>query len=217
MSPAQPPPLVRYGSWCLIKSWAAPRGSQTLSILPTDITDKETEMRVLATATALVLVASVAPAPQFGGLKSLVKSLTGDDKPGEVNGDYEQVPYEVLAKYKVSVGSVRAWPGIESSVAGIRGEEVPQCQLCLHTDDLRCPRRRGQRGVEPGEGHQVDDQQEIMEGQTSEQDVHEAVQIHRRGEQGEPGDRDDGPSLELDVDSGSDCYEHINNNSFCSY
>merc|ERR1711988_944378 len=72
---------------------------QTLSILPIDITDKETEMRVLATATALVLVASVAPAPQFDGLKSLVNSLTGDDKPGEVNGDYEQVPYEVLAKY----------------------------------------------------------------------------------------------------------------------
>merc|ERR1712038_1885328 len=72
---------------------------QTLSILPADITDTETEMRVLATATALVLVASVAPAPQFGGLKSLVKSLTGDDKPGEVNGDYEQVPYEVLTKY----------------------------------------------------------------------------------------------------------------------
>merc|ERR1712038_1288265 len=72
---------------------------QTLSILPADITDTETEMRVLATAKALVLVASVAPAPQFGGLKSLVKSLTGDDKPGEVNGDYEQVPYEMLTKY----------------------------------------------------------------------------------------------------------------------
>merc|ERR1712062_369223 len=58
------------------------------------------DMRVLATAMALVLVASVAPAPQFDGLQSLVNSLTGDDKPGEVNGDYEQVPYEVLAKYK---------------------------------------------------------------------------------------------------------------------
>ena len=55
----------------------------------------------------MVLVASVSPAPQFGGLKSLVKSLTGDDKPGEVNGDYEQVPYTVLAKYNVSVCQVR--------------------------------------------------------------------------------------------------------------
>merc|ERR1711876_137298 len=60
---------------------------------------RQTEMRVLATAVVLVSVASVAPAPQFSGLKSLVKSLTGEDKPGEVNGDYEQVPYTVLAKF----------------------------------------------------------------------------------------------------------------------
>merc|ERR1712228_88268 len=59
----------------------------------------QTEMKVLTTAVVLVLVASVSPAPQFSGLKSLVKSLTGDDKPGEVNGDYEQVPYEVLGKF----------------------------------------------------------------------------------------------------------------------
>ena len=57
-----------------------------------------------------MFVASVAPAPQFSGLKSLVKSLTGDDKPGEVNGDYEQVPYEVLGKFNVSVRNVRARP-----------------------------------------------------------------------------------------------------------
>merc|ERR1711997_39089 len=60
---------------------------------------RQTEMRVLATSLVLVFVASVAPAPQFSGLKSLVKSLTGEDKPGEVNGDYEQVPYEVLGKF----------------------------------------------------------------------------------------------------------------------
>merc|ERR1712212_667760 len=52
-------------------------------------------MRVLAVS---LLVVSVSSAPQWGGLKSLVKNLSGDDKPGEVNGDYEQVPYEVLAK-----------------------------------------------------------------------------------------------------------------------
>ena len=52
--------------------------------------------------------------------------------------------------------------------------------------------------MEPGEGHEVDDQQEVVEGPTSEQDVHEAVQIYRRGEQGQPGDRDDSPRLEQD-------------------
>merc|ERR1712241_332531 len=53
-------------------------------------------MRVLALS---LLVACVSSAPQWDGLKSLVKNLSGDDKPGEVNGDYEQVPYEVLTKY----------------------------------------------------------------------------------------------------------------------
>merc|ERR1711974_126086 len=73
-------------------------GIHFLSSPPTTLTDRE--MRVLEAAAGLmVLVASVSPAPQFGGLKSLVKSLTGDDKPGEVNGDYEQVPYSVLAKF----------------------------------------------------------------------------------------------------------------------
>ena len=74
-----------------------------LSSTPTPQTDRHREMRVFEAAVVLVSVASVSPAPQFGGLKSLVKSLTGEDKPGEVNGDYEQVPYSVLAKFNVSV------------------------------------------------------------------------------------------------------------------
>merc|ERR1711982_241254 len=51
---------------------------------------------------AVVLVLAVAgvvtPAPQLGALKGLLESLSGDDSPGEVNGDYEQVPYETLQK-----------------------------------------------------------------------------------------------------------------------
>merc|ERR1719238_940621 len=51
---------------------------------------------------AAVLVLAVAgvvhPAPQLGALKGLLESLAGDDKPGEVNGDYQQVPYETLQK-----------------------------------------------------------------------------------------------------------------------
>merc|ERR1712128_86831 len=51
---------------------------------------------------ALVLLGVVAgspvPAPQLGALKTLLSSLSGDDKPGEVNGDYQQVPYETLQK-----------------------------------------------------------------------------------------------------------------------
>merc|ERR1712002_3221 len=51
-------------------------------------------------ATCLFLVASASAAPQFGGLKKLVSSLSGDEAPGEVNGDYEQVPYETIQMFE---------------------------------------------------------------------------------------------------------------------
>ena len=39
---------------------------------------------------------------QFEGLKNIFSALSGDDEPGEVNGDYEQVPYTTLKKFDVS-------------------------------------------------------------------------------------------------------------------
>merc|ERR1711887_511521 len=54
-----------------------------------------------AAAVVVLAVAGVVtphPAPQLGALKGLLESLSGDDKPGEVNGDYQQVPYETLQK-----------------------------------------------------------------------------------------------------------------------
>merc|ERR1711887_136674 len=53
---------------------------------------------------AAVLVLAVAgvvtphPAPQLGALKGLLESLSGDDKPGETNGDYQEVPYQTIEK-----------------------------------------------------------------------------------------------------------------------
>merc|ERR1711872_652950 len=47
---------------------------------------------------ALVGVVAASPAPQLAGLKGLLESLSGDDSPGEVNGDYQQVPYETIQK-----------------------------------------------------------------------------------------------------------------------
>merc|ERR1712142_187932 len=47
---------------------------------------------------ALVGVVAAGPAPQLAGLKGLLESLSGDDSPGEVNGDYQQVPYETIQK-----------------------------------------------------------------------------------------------------------------------
>merc|ERR1712002_1215372 len=45
-----------------------------------------------------VVVPSPVPSPQLEGLKVLLESLSGDDKPGETNGDYEEVPYETIEK-----------------------------------------------------------------------------------------------------------------------
>ena len=50
---------------------------------------------------ALVGVVAASPAPQLAGLKGLLESLSGDDSPGEVNGDYQQVPYETIQKLDV--------------------------------------------------------------------------------------------------------------------
>ena len=51
----------------------------------------------------LAVVGVVTPAPQLGALKGLLESLSGDDSPGEVNGDYQQVPYETLQKLDVRI------------------------------------------------------------------------------------------------------------------
>ena len=51
-----------------------------------------------AVAAAILLVASASAAPQ---ISNIFKALSGDDEPGEVNGDYESVPYTTLKKYDV--------------------------------------------------------------------------------------------------------------------
>merc|ERR1712002_1150176 len=45
-----------------------------------------------------VVVPSPVPSPQLEGLKVLLESLSGEDKPGETNGDYQEVPYETIEK-----------------------------------------------------------------------------------------------------------------------
>merc|ERR1712025_341574 len=52
----------------------------------------------VAAVLALVGVVAAGPAPQLAGLKGLLESLSGDDSPGEDNGDYQQVPYETIQK-----------------------------------------------------------------------------------------------------------------------
>ena len=61
-------------------------------------------MRIATALTVLVVGASAAPQPQFGGLKKLLSSFSGDEKPGPGSGDdgdYESVPYETVQVYEV--------------------------------------------------------------------------------------------------------------------
>jgi len=51
----------------------------------------------------LLVLASATAAPQFEGLKDIFSALSGDDEAGEVNGDYEQVPYTTLKQFDVGL------------------------------------------------------------------------------------------------------------------
>ena len=55
----------------------------------------------------LVVLASASAAPQFEGLKNIFSALSGDDEAGEVNGDYEQVPYTTLKQFDVGFSWIR--------------------------------------------------------------------------------------------------------------
>jgi len=58
-------------------------------------------MRIVTVLTILVTGAFAAPQPQFGGLKKLLNSFSGDEKPGTGDdGDYESVPYETIQVYE---------------------------------------------------------------------------------------------------------------------
>ena len=50
-----------------------------------------------------LVLASASAKPQFEGLKNIFSALSGDDEAGEVNGDYEQVPYTTLKQFDVGV------------------------------------------------------------------------------------------------------------------
>jgi len=64
---------------------------------------------------AVVGAAYASPAPQFSGIKKFFKNLAGDDKAGEVNGDYEQVPYKTINKTVLDDISyeIREYPAVK--------------------------------------------------------------------------------------------------------
>merc|ERR1740137_204702 len=50
-------------------------------------------------AAIILFLGAASAAPQLEQFKNLFKSLSGDDEPGEVNGDYQQVPYTTIQKF----------------------------------------------------------------------------------------------------------------------
>ena len=58
--------------------------------------------KIMKASIFFLVLASASAAPQFEGLKNIFSALSGDDEAGEVNGDYEQVPYTTLKKFDVS-------------------------------------------------------------------------------------------------------------------
>merc|ERR1712212_546939 len=55
--------------------------------------------KIMKASIFFLVLASASAAPQFEGLKNIFSALSGDDEPGEVNGDYEQVPYTTLKQF----------------------------------------------------------------------------------------------------------------------
>merc|ERR1712158_184343 len=55
--------------------------------------------KIMKASIFFLALASASAKPQFEGLKNIFTALSGDDEPGEVNGDYEQVPYTTLKQF----------------------------------------------------------------------------------------------------------------------
>merc|ERR1712060_892846 len=55
--------------------------------------------KIMKASIFFLVLASASAKPQFEGLKNIFSALSGDDEPGEVNGDYEQVPYTTLKQF----------------------------------------------------------------------------------------------------------------------
>merc|ERR1712060_131178 len=61
--------------------------------------ERQFSSKIMKASIFFLALASASAKPQFEGLKNIFSALSGDDEPGEVNGDYEQVPYTTLKQF----------------------------------------------------------------------------------------------------------------------
>merc|ERR1712193_136771 len=81
-----------------------------------------------------LVLASVSAAPQFEGLKNIFSALSGDDEPGEVNGDYEQVPYTTLKKFDGY--EMRQYPSVKWVCTDVTYKMEKEDSLSRDTNDF---------------------------------------------------------------------------------
>merc|ERR1719400_2977760 len=164
-----------------------------------------------------LVLASASAAPQFEGLKNIFSALSGDDEPGEVNGDYEQVPYTTLKKFDGY--EMRQYPSVKWVCTDVTYKMEKEDSLSRDTNDFNLIKMvqemmsgKGWKNKPENKmfmklfryisGVNKEQEEEEVEEQAREQNVHETVQVHLWGEQGAGGGGDDCPSPKQDEVAG---------------
>merc|ERR1712105_450500 len=90
--------------------------------------------KIMKASIFLLVLASASAAPQFEGLKNIFSALSGDDQPGEVNGDYEQVPYTTLKKFDGY--EMRQYPSVKWVCTDVTYKMEKEDSLSRDTNDF---------------------------------------------------------------------------------
>merc|ERR1712179_196866 len=90
--------------------------------------------KIMKASIFLLVLASASAAPQFEGLKNIFSALSGDDQPGEVNGDYEQVPYNTLKKFDGY--EMRQYPSVKWVCTDVTYKMEKEDSLSRDTNDF---------------------------------------------------------------------------------
>merc|ERR1712193_328009 len=90
--------------------------------------------KIMKASIFFLVLASASAAPQFEGLKNIFSALSGDDEPGEVNGDYEQVPYTTLKKFDGY--EMRQYPSVKGVCTDVTYKMEKEDSLSRDTNDF---------------------------------------------------------------------------------
>merc|ERR1712107_524038 len=147
-----------------------------------------TAAKIMKASISFLFLASASSAPQFEGLKNIFSALSGDDQPGEVNGDYEQVPYTTLKKFDGY--EMRQYPSVKWVCTDVTYKMERDDSVSRDTNDFNL----------------IKMVQEMMSGKAwknkPENKMFKTVQVHFWREQGARGGGDYCPRPLQDEDAG---------------